>query len=333
MRRRACPERAMSIEPLCSRFWVRRKTTTMSDQYPQYPPGGQPPYGSPPPYGSQPSYGNPSPPYGSPQPGGYGAPIPQQPGGYTPPPSQGGTYGAPPGYGPPGYGQPGPPGYGQPPQSAPPYGAPSAPGGYEPYGAGTSYSPTPPAPQKSSKTSLFIAIGVVVVLLIAGAIGYVVFLAPTAAERNAHVSTPDTIGTLKKSTDPDKITLAQSILNDVKSGSEDVKESVAAYYDDTQNPDEPVFIVAATGDISDPSQGLDDFFKGVGEVTNIHSVDAGPPSGASAKCGAQTQSGLTVTFCAWADHGSLGVAGFVGRDAAASESLFRQIHAAVLTRG
>jgi hypothetical protein len=284
----------------------------MSDQYSQYPPGGGQPYDSPPPYGSPP----PSP-YGSPQPGGYGAPAQQQPGGYTPP-SQGGSYGAPPGYGPP-------------PQSGPTYGAPSAPGGYEPYGGATGYQVSPPQPRKS-RTALRVAIGLIVVLLIAGGIGYEAFLSPAAKERNAHVSAPATIGTLTKSAEADKVALAESILNDVKKDSTDLKESVAAYYDDTNNPDQPVFLVAATGDIGDPDAELDSNFKDAGNVANVHAVDAGPLGGA-ARCGSESEADGTVVVCAWADHGSFGVVGFLKRDPANAETLFGQIHQAVLTRG
>src|SRR5262249_44075812 len=154
------------------------------------------------------------------------------------------------------------PAYGQPPQSAPFYGAPpSAPGGYEPYGGATGYQVTPPAPPKSSKTSLFVAIGVIVILLIAGVIGYVVFLAPAAKERNAHVKPPTTIGDLQKSTDSQKVAAAQAILDDVKQQTPDIKESVAASYEDSKYPDKPVLLVAATRDISDPDAVLDDDFK------------------------------------------------------------------------
>src|SRR5262249_40346548 len=124
----------------------------------------------------------------------------------------------------------------------------------------------------------------------------------------------------------------QSILNDIKKDSPDIKESVAAYYDDTQNPDQPVFLVAATGDIGDPDAELDSDFKDAGNVANVHSVDPGALSG-TARCGSEAEADATITICAWADHGSLGVVGFVGREAANAENLFRQIHEAVLTRG
>jgi hypothetical protein len=318
----------------------------MSEQYPPYPPGGSrppgpPPQGSEPPYGSQPPYGQPPSQYGNP-PSQYGqppSPYGQPPSQYGNPPSQYGNppspYGNPPGNAPSQYGQPPQQGAPSPYGAAPsPYGAPT-PGGTEPYGqpGGFGYTPEPP---KKSRTSLWIAIGVVVVLLIGGGVAAYKLLAPAAKERNAHVSAPQKIGPLVQSTDPDKVKLAQSILDGIKADnapdSPKIKESLAVYYDDSEHPDEPVFVIAATADIDNPDAALTDTFTGAGNVGNVHTVDPGSLGG-SAKCGSETDAGTSLVLCAWTDHGSLGAVAFVGRESGDAENLFGQIHNAVLSRG
>jgi hypothetical protein len=188
-------------------------------------------------------------------------------------------------------------------------------------------------PPKKSRTALWIAIAVVLVIVLGGGFAlYKFVLGPTSAERNAHVAAPAKIGPLVKSTDPDKVKTANSILDGIKSDVDGIKESIAVYYEDPDHPDQPVFVIAATADLSNPDAELDSTFKGAGNVSNIHTVPAGDLGG-TAKCGSESEQGTTIIICAWTDHGSLGAVAFIGRDSSNAETLFVQIHNAVLTRG
>ncbi len=286
----------------------------MSDQYPQYPPGGSPQPGGT--YGSPPPYGNPPSPYGQPsQQPGYGNPPSQ----YGPPPQQSG-YGNPPA--PATYGQPQPGGYGAPP---PPYGA--GPGG-------PGYGEAPPPPPKKSRTSLWVAIGVILLLVIGGGIVLYTTLKPskeTQAERTAHLSAPAKIGTLALQSDSSGAADTENSFKDELDAT--AKDSVSGIYSDPADPTKIVLLVAATADLDNPSKQLDSIFADpTATITNIHSVSAGALSG-EARCADAESDGNKAIVCAWADHGSVGAVFLFNRAAAESEDLFRQIRAAVLTRG
>jgi hypothetical protein len=311
----------------------------MSDQYPPgqpYPSGGQqPPYGSqPPPYGGQqPPYGGQQPPYGGQQPP-YGDEQPPYGGAPQPPP-----YGQPPSpydQPQPGYGIPQQPTYGQPttygtPQQ--PYGAPQP-----PYGAPDSAPPgafPPPPPKRRVGRTLGIIGGVLAaVLLLCCGGAYLFGGRDIINEGNASLVTPETVAGLKKSTNPELQPLANELSSDLKKDS-DLKDTVAAFYEDPKDQRKLVMLVGGTKLMLRPDSELDDLFRGLNSggtnVKNVTGVDAGELGG-KARCGSAEAGGSSITFCAWADHGSLVVGGFFNRPMNESAALLRQIRGEILKR-
>jgi hypothetical protein len=198
-----------------------------------------------------------------------------------------------------------------------------------PYG----YQPVPAvAPRKRRPTALWVAIGVVLLLVVGGGVFVVRYLLPIENERHAHVTTPDTIGELTRSTDPQDLATAATLKGDLPPAAEG---AVAAVYNDSVSPTRGVAVVAATGAIDDPARVADEILSGSPDeqLTDIRTVDAGALSGI-ARCGdGRASNGSPLEACTWVDHGSLGLVVMVGWDRAAAEDLFRQVRAAVLTRG
>jgi hypothetical protein len=284
----------------------------MSDpgqQYPYHPPGGP---GSPMPPSPPPSYGPPpQPTYGPPSmPPSYGSPAGQP--SYGPPPAQP-SYGPPPGqpsYGPP----PGQPSYGPP----PPYGE-------VPYGG--------PPPTPNSRTSLWVAIAVVAVLVVGGGATAFVLLRNSNKPVVEHLSTPQRIGNFELAADPSGSLTQPNMTNDVRNEVTNPTGSIAALYLEAGDRSKPVVVVAATGTIADPDAKMTQLFHEAGSerIANVHDVDPGQLSG-TGRCGSATEQGQTFGVCVWVDPGSIGAIIFINREAAESEGVFRQVRDAILKR-
>jgi hypothetical protein len=314
-----------------------------------YPYGGQqPPYGGQQPsYGGQqpPPYGEQQPPYGGqPQPPPYGG-SPQEPpyGGSPQSPPYGGspTYGAPQQSSP--YGQPPSPyeqqpqpGYEQPAWGAPqqPYGAPQP-----PYGAPGSAPPGmfPPPPVKKRRVGRILAIiggslALVLVLCCGGA--YFFGGRDIIRESNASLSTPQNVAGLKKSTNPQLQPVIDQATTGLKKevGFDDI---IAAFYEDPKDPQKIVMLIGGTKLFLRPDSELDSAFKGFddegGQVKGVTDVDPGDLGG-KARCGTADQQGVSVSLCAWADHGSLVMGMFLNRSVDESAALLRQIRSEILKR-
>jgi len=312
----------------------------MSDPNPPgqpYPYGGQqPPYGEQPPGSSQPSYSGGQPPHeGTPQSPAYGPGTPQPP--YGPP--QQPAYGPPPqpAYGQPSYGAPPqpygapPPAYGTPP---PPYGAPPP-----PYGAPGSAPPGmfPPPPKKRSIGRILGIVGgalaVLLVLCCGGA--YVFGGRDVINERNASLSTPDTVAGLRKSTNPAVQPVIDELTKELKERA-GLDDTIAALYEDPNDREKLVMLVGGTKFLFRPDSELDSAFKGFndegGSVRDVVEVDPGEMGG-KARCGVAEQAGISLSLCAWADHGSLVMGVFTKRTVDESAALLRQIRSEILKRG
>lgn len=310
-----------------------------------YPYGGQPPpYG-----GQQPSYGGQQPPYGEQQPQ-YGGQQPHY-GGEQPP--YGGTpqsppYGQPPQYDPqPQYGQPQQPQYGGTTYGGTTYGTPQQPYGspQSPYGPPDSappgaFPPPGPFPQQPKQRRVGRILGIVggslaaVLVLCCGA-GYLFGGRDILAERNATLSTPDTVAGLKKSTNAQLQPFAEKATADLKEES-GLTSTIAAFYEDPKDRQKLVMLVGGTKLLLRPESELDDAFRGFNEgadndVKNVVEVDAGDLGG-KARCGSVTEEGTESALCAWADHGSIVLGVFFNRPVNESAALLRQIRSEILTR-
>jgi hypothetical protein len=273
----------------------------------QQPPYGEQPYGgqpqSPSPYGQPSPYDQPQSPYGPPQPGPYGTPQP-------------GVYGTPQQSGPPG-GYPPPPGQ---------YGLPGQPGAFPP--------PQPPKKRNVGKILAIVGGSLVVVLLLCCGGAYFFGGKDIINESNASLSTPDTVAGLKKS----NITELQSAADDLKSGLEKdagLDDTIAAFYEDPKARTKIVMLVGGTKLMLRPKNELADAFKGFtkegGTITNVADVDPGKLGGV-ARCGSVNIEGTPMSFCGWADHGSLVLGGFFNRSIPESAALLRQIRSEILKR-
>ncbi|WP_020523154.1 hypothetical protein [Catelliglobosispora koreensis] len=291
-------------------------TQVVPPQAPTYPP--QP---AQPPYGQQPSYGQaPQPPYGQqPQ-----QPHGQQPG-YPPQPGQQASYGQQPG-------QPQQPGY-APGQATPGY--PQAPG-QDPTFAYGQPGYLQQAPAKKSRKSLWITLGIVGVLLFClcgGGIAAAIYYAkpealntldptptpsksnsaptksPTAKASKVTLSTPDTIGNRKKSTDP-SMTGAMEGMKSNFQGLSDLGEPVAAVYSTSGSKDMMMVVAFPQEDAFDSKIVLDGMFKGMegsgGTMSNKITVEPGKLGG-SEQCADFDIQSMQIAVCAWADDVSMGM--------------------------
>lgn len=287
----------------------------MSDPNPPgqpYPYGGQqPPYGgepqSPPPYNqppyNQPGYGQPPPQYGAPQP-----PYPQPP------------YAAPP--------QPYPPAqqpYGAAP---PPYVQPGAP---PPFGTFP-----PPQPEKRSRGPVLAIVGGSLALLLILCVGGAFFFGSgILSESDATLSTPDTVAGLQKMTRTELQSAVDTMAKSVESD-RGWENPIAAFYEDPADPQKMVMLVGGTTFLLRPGAELDSQLKAFEEsngstIKDLRDVDAGELGGVM-RCGTGTVISVPLTLCAWADHGSLVMAGFYNRALDESAALLRQIRSEILKR-
>jgi hypothetical protein len=105
-------------------------------------------------------------------------------------------------------------------------------------------------------------------------------------------------------------------------------------YADPGNKQSRVTVFGTTRFITDPKKDLD---AAMGKLTadlqlaNLREVDAGALGGEQ-RCGTGKLDGKAVSMCAWADHGSMGVAVFAARTVEASSPILQNIRAGVIQR-
>lgn len=120
----------------------------------------------------------------------------------------------------------------------------------------------------------------------------------------------------------------------VESSQLDEARFIIVYADQT-NRQSRVTVFGTTRFVTDPKKDLD---AALGKLTDdlqlngVREVDAGPLGGEQ-RCGTGKLDGKAVALCAWADHGSLGVALFAGRSVEASHDRLQDIRNAVIQRG
>ncbi|MER7008292.1 hypothetical protein ABT297_35315 [Dactylosporangium sp. NPDC000555] len=288
-----------------------------------------------------------APEFGTPPPANNAGPYP----GAVPPVS------AQPGH--PGPGQPGYPVSGQPaypvsgvagqpgyPSSQPGYPVSAQPSAYQQpaYQQPPAYQPgpafPPPPPPKKGK-GLKITLGVLGGLFLVCAIAACALFYPFFAEGTSHVSAPATLpGNLTKQTSDSSKSLADSLESDLRKDISGIQEvAVGVYAPGDNDLQHTVVVAAATGSFLFPSSQVDDAFSG---FTSSSSDSLGTPKsydagrlGGTVKCADGTSSSGAFdkfAMCVWADHGSVGLVLFFGRDAGESASLFIQIREVVQTR-
>jgi len=167
-----------------------------------------------------------------------------------------------------------------------------------------------------------------VIVAVSGWIGWQI-----VSEKDAQLSTPSTIGSLRLDLSDDGKSKADQLRAEL-STTIDLRTTVGAVYLDGTG--KSVSFLGGTKPLWAPGSVLDSTFGAVAdkegaELTDLHSVNAGPLGG-TVKCGKTTTSHGSLTVCGWADHGSLALAMFTDRGEAESAQLLRQIRSATLTR-
>lgn len=241
---------------------------------------------------------NPQPYGGTP---GYGQPPQQQPG-------YGGGYGAPQ----PGYGAP-QPGYGPGPAAPPGYGAPQP--GYGPQPGG--FGPMPPQRKKSSAGLI---VGIILGAVVLVGVVIVVAVAMVGGSGKAYTLAnplPSSAGGMTKTKDADiGSSSGNNFRNDVgRLGT--INTTLGAQY---SLGDKQIIVAGANGSLNDPKNLLTTMQSGESKLI-LHSVDAGP-NGGSAVCGSETNSGVTISVCAFqttGDFAELISQGFPGIGSIASK--------------
>jgi hypothetical protein len=223
--------------------------------------------------------------------------------------------------------------------------------------------PTPgypgyPAPygQNPSRRGLWIALGIVALLLVGGGITATVVLVgtnddplagpsastgPTTAVTTPPgvtkltLNAPQNLAGLTKSTEASLQQTADNLVNEIKAEIDGETGAVASFYNDPQAPGKRVLFVGVTADIVSPTAELDQSFVSLNDtglnIKNIADVSPGPLGG-KAKCGLGKTGDVGLAVCIWADNESLGMVVFYNRTVAESTDLFVKIRGEASTR-
>ncbi len=171
----------------------------------------------------------------------------------------------------------------------------------------------------------------VLVLLCCGA-GYFFGGRDIINEGNASLSTPDTVAGLKKSDAPEQ----QSLVETLKGSESGWDDTIGAVYQDPKDPQKLVLLTGGTKLLLQPGSQLKSEFddaEGTGGIhlNDVKEFDPGKLGGV-VRCGTAKEESSTITFCGWADHGSLVIGVFFERSADESAALLRQIREEILVR-
>lgn len=226
--------------------------------------------------------------------------------------------------------QPSAPPYQQQPFQQPAYQQPAFPG------PGPAYTPPPPAPPRKGK-GLKITLGVLGALFLVCAVISCVFLYPIISASGTTVTAPATLpGGLTKETSDSMQKIVDGMERDLRNDVGDVDQVAAGIYSDGDQQ-KLVVLVAATSTVVFPDDEIKDAFSGFNESVTGSGVGAqvdypAGDLGGTVKCATGTEKGVPMTMCAWADHGSVGIAVFVGRELQEAAALFLQIRQVVESR-
>ncbi|MEU4245318.1 hypothetical protein [Actinoplanes sp. NPDC026619] len=187
------------------------------------------------------------------------------------------------------------------------------------------------APRPKSKVRTIVLSSLLVVALGGtGVLGWTAW--QISSQKDAKLTTPDTIGSLTRDQSEDAQSTAD-YLQTALAAEVDLDKTVAAVY--TSAGEKNVLFFGGTTLFWTPEDDLETAFNLIadnqGAVTGIHDVPAGDLGGAM-KCGTTKSDTGELPVCGWADHGSLALAMFPNRTAAEAAPLFQQIRKASESR-
>jgi hypothetical protein len=191
-----------------------------------------------------------------------------------------------------------------------------------------------PAPPKRRGRGWVIGLSIAgAVLLLCGVLSCV-FAYPYLNEYGATVSLPGELpGGLTKDTSDAQQKAADEVQTQIRNEVHP-DQVTAAFYSDSASSSRSVLVVAATAFLASPSSEVGSAFHGFSADMSVRDVRGYPTGslGGVVRCGVGTVSEVDISFCVWADHGSLGVGMFFDRPASESAALFVQIRERVVHR-
>jgi hypothetical protein len=201
-------------------------------------------------------------------------------------------------------------------------------------------SVAPPAPQAAQPPgrrlrTRTIVLGGVGLVAVAAVVTGCVFGARVLSQKDATLTTPDTIGAFTHNTGSGAGTAAD--LGTALGAGVGLDRTVGAVYTDPSAADRSVLFAGGTRLSLSPSSDLDSALDllddNTGKVTGRHEVDAGHLGGVM-KCGAVPAAvdAPAMAVCGWADYGSVAIALFPNRDVNESARLLRQFRSAIQHR-
>ncbi|MEO3748492.1 hypothetical protein [Plantactinospora sp. B5E13] len=180
-----------------------------------------------------------------------------------------------------------------------------------------------------------IVLGSVLALAIVGAAGLGTVGWRIATEKDAALGTPAEVAGLTLDVSERARTTADYLRTGFTADIVDAEQSIGAVYADPAAPNRSVLLFGGTALVWQPERSLDRLFdlvsEGEGAIDGVREVPAGQFGGVM-KCGTSTGEGGDIAVCGWADHGSVVMAMFPGRDVNESADLLRDIRAAIQRR-
>jgi hypothetical protein len=192
-------------------------------------------------------------------------------------------------------------------------------------------SPPPELPRPRKRLRL-ILLSVLLVVALIGAGVLAVAAWQIVSQKDAKLSTPTQIGSLRLDESEDGKSTAD-YLQTALSAEVDLDKAVGAVY--TEPAGKNVLFFGGTTLFWTPEKDLDTAFSLIsdnqGAVVGLHEVPAGQLGGIM-KCGTTKSDDGDLSVCGWADHGSLALAMFPTMPESSAAGLMRQIRDAVESR-
>ncbi|MBB5869812.1 hypothetical protein F4553_003191 [Allocatelliglobosispora scoriae] len=162
-----------------------------------------------------------------------------------------------------------------------------------------------------------------------------VTMGPTAmrmlAQKDAALTTPAAAAGLVRDDTAQAVSTAED-LRSVVAARFALDTTLGVIYNDPGSPTRTVLLVGGTAFLGSPADDLDSLFQllddTAGGVAGIHEVDAGSLGGV-VKCGSADSADGAMSVCGWADHGSLALSLFPGRDVDDSAAVLRDLRTAI----
>jgi hypothetical protein len=192
-----------------------------------------------------------------------------------------------------------------------------------------------PAPHSRRSSPLRrVVLGALLVVGLAGAAVVGVAGYRVLQQKDATLRPPDAVGGLTRDDSPGAEATAENLSTALAAGI-DLDETVAVVYADPASEERSVFLFGGTALVLTPGRHLDDALRLLGEqsgpATSMREVPPGDLGGVM-KCGRVQVPDVAMAACGWADHGSVAVAMFPGREVAEAVNLMRELRAGTQTR-